>query len=69
MKQVKTHTQDLNLVEHYPQCYTLFAQQVPSLPNDDWKILTWKGDFPQLKKDIGYRAAYGQVVNDIFGLQ
>ena len=63
------NTQDLNFIDHYPQCYVLLTQYFSSSsPKDDWKLLVWDGDFDQLKKNIGYRAAYVQVVDFLFGL-
>ena len=57
---------DINLVEHYSECYALFSQQAPSLSGESWNLLTWTGDFGKLRKEIGYRAAYIRIVDDLF---
>ena len=58
---------DINVIEHYSECYALFSQQSPQHSKESWNLRTWSGDFGKLRKEIGYRAAYIRIVDDLFG--
>ena len=38
---------------------------MPLLSEAPWDLLTWTGDFGKLRKEVGYRAAYIRIVDDL----